>query len=199
MNPQGRSDAGGALLHPVPLLAIGLLLVNDHLLKDHWGHPLTGHLSDVAGLLFFPLLLVSIVELMLRAGGAYRGPSNPLLITATGATAAVFALTQTTSLGGDAYRFGLGALQAPLAAVSWAVGHDAAGIEPVALTQDPRDLLALPVLLLTLAIGSARSRATAAAVPATRPPRLARYDDPSEPPGGSWSGSNETIESPVSR
>jgi hypothetical protein len=196
-----RADPGGALLHPAPLLAIAVLLVNDHLLEPQWAHPLTGHLSDVAGLLFFPLLLISIAELMLRIGGVYRGPSNALLVAATAATAVVFTLTQTTALGGDAYRFGLGALQDPLAVVALAAGHGSIGIEPVSLTQDLNDLYALPVLLLTLAVGSERSRA-AARVPASRDflgEHPARYEGASEPAGGSWSGSNETIERPVSR
>lgn len=51
----------GELIHPVPLLAVALLLVNDHLLKGAGVLPgwLTGKLSDFAGLLFFPLLLTA--------------------------------------------------------------------------------------------------------------------------------------------
>jgi len=55
-----RSD----LVHPWPLLAVLLLVVNDHLLKGSGWLPgwATGKLSDFAGLFFFPILLTLSVE-----------------------------------------------------------------------------------------------------------------------------------------
>jgi hypothetical protein len=47
------------LLHPAALAAIVLLFVNDHVLKGRAPGWITGKLSDLAGLLFFPLLLTS--------------------------------------------------------------------------------------------------------------------------------------------
>ncbi len=44
------------LLHPVFLTGLFLLLLNDHYLKDAYGNWWTGKLSDVAGVLFLPLL-----------------------------------------------------------------------------------------------------------------------------------------------
>jgi len=65
---RGKSDGDGrkprpwpgtrALTHPVTLMAIGLLLLNDHVLKRLVPSVLTGKLSDIAGLLFFPMLAV---------------------------------------------------------------------------------------------------------------------------------------------
>jgi hypothetical protein len=51
----------GEMLHPAPLAAVLLLVVNDHLLKGSGLLPswLTGKISDFAGALFFPLLLTS--------------------------------------------------------------------------------------------------------------------------------------------
>ena len=54
--------AGEGLLHPVPLLAIGLLVLNDHVLKDAFHNAVTGKLSDFAGMAFFPLLLQGLWE-----------------------------------------------------------------------------------------------------------------------------------------
>jgi hypothetical protein len=50
-----------ALLHPLPLAAIAVTALNDHLLKASGLFPgwLTGKLSDVAGLFFFPIAVVA--------------------------------------------------------------------------------------------------------------------------------------------
>lgn len=50
------------LWHPLPLAAVGLLALNDHLLKGSGVLPgrLTGKLSDFAGLFFFPMLLFCV-------------------------------------------------------------------------------------------------------------------------------------------
>jgi hypothetical protein len=49
------------LLHPIALLAIATLIVNDRFLKAAWPSWWTGKLSDVAGMLFFPLLLSAVL------------------------------------------------------------------------------------------------------------------------------------------
>lgn len=49
------------LLHPVALIALGTLIVNDRFLKAAWPSWWTGKLSDVAGMMFFPLLLAAVV------------------------------------------------------------------------------------------------------------------------------------------
>lgn len=57
------------LVHPVPLAAVGLLALNDHVLKGSGILPgaVTGKLSDVAGLFFFPLLLAAALRGLSRA------------------------------------------------------------------------------------------------------------------------------------
>ncbi|MBN1371706.1 MAG: hypothetical protein JW987_07170 [Anaerolineaceae bacterium] len=45
------------LQHPISWMSIGLLLVNDHLLKGLFPGVITGKLSDFAGLFFFPFLV----------------------------------------------------------------------------------------------------------------------------------------------
>ncbi|MDP6933021.1 MAG: hypothetical protein QGG40_08885, partial [Myxococcota bacterium] len=60
MSPPGdagsRSGPAEGLLHPAPLLALVVLVVNDHWGKGHLPAVLSGKLSDFAGLLFFPLV-----------------------------------------------------------------------------------------------------------------------------------------------
>lgn len=71
MQPVNRTTASssarswaGDLYHPLPLSAVLVLAVNDHLLKGAGLLPgwLTGKLSDVAGLFFFPLLLCALAR-----------------------------------------------------------------------------------------------------------------------------------------
>lgn len=53
-----------ALSHPISLFAIALLLANEHILKVVTPFPLTGKLSDFAGLFFFPYLLAGLLGLV---------------------------------------------------------------------------------------------------------------------------------------
>jgi hypothetical protein len=54
-----RARPGLPIAHPLALSAVALLLLNDHVLKGLWPGLVTGKLSDVAGLAFFPALLES--------------------------------------------------------------------------------------------------------------------------------------------
>jgi len=107
---------------PLPLAAVLVLAANDHALKGAGLVPawLTGKLSDVAGLFFFPVLLVALAgEVHPRARA--RGPAA-LAVALTGV---VFA-----------------ALKLSPRACAWVTG---AGLPTVA---DPSDLLALVSLPL---------------------------------------------------
>jgi hypothetical protein len=57
------------LTHPLTLAAIATLFLNDHLLKIYYPSPLTGKLSDFAGLFFFPFLLSILLSLALKWTG----------------------------------------------------------------------------------------------------------------------------------
>lgn len=142
------------LMHPVPILAISVLLANDHLLKSNWGHPITGKLSDFAGLLFFPLLLVALIEVGQAACRCYRGPSHRLLVGSALATGVVFALVQVFSPMTELYRVGLAALQRPGLALDIVLTTGSLeGMPRVQVTPDPTDLLALPALGVAYLIG----------------------------------------------
>lgn len=66
------------------LLAIALLILNDHGFKHSpWRGVVTGKLSDVAGVYFFPFLLVDLWNLVMgRARGSWAVFISACLITA---------------------------------------------------------------------------------------------------------------------
>lgn len=149
-----------SLLRPGPLIAIAVLLLNDHYLKAEWGHPVTGKLSDVAGLLFFPLLLVALVEVGQAACRCYRGPSHRLLLGAVVATGVVFALVQVFDPMTEVYRVGLAALQRPMLALEVLLTTESFEAMPrVQVTPDAWDLLALPALAVAYRLGIRGARA----------------------------------------
>ena len=54
-----------ALKHPATIISMGVLLLNDHVLKAQVPSALTGKLSDFAGLFFFPFVVMAFVSLPL--------------------------------------------------------------------------------------------------------------------------------------
>ena len=72
--PLPRSVPADALLHPLALAALVLLILNDHLLKDLAPGPLTGKLSDVAGLVVLPLIILGAWELVMASLGRWFRP-----------------------------------------------------------------------------------------------------------------------------
>ncbi len=129
------------LVHPVPLAAVGVLALNDHLLKGAGLLPgaVTGKLSDFAGLFFFPLLLAAIAGGICRALRGRDIDDRRSLAAATAiATAAGFAAVKL-----------LPAVNA-LVARTWG-----------AMVMDPTDLIALPMVGLAAAWMLRRPRALA--------------------------------------
>lgn len=149
--------AAAALLHPATLAAMAVLAVNDHVLKAAWPGVVTGKLSDLAGLAFFPLLPVVAAEL----SGWIRRPVWAVAWSAA-ATGAAFAAIKLTAAGADAYRALGGLAQWPAhAVVALATGAPLPSVEPVAVARDPWDLLALAALLVPVALVRAAARAAA--------------------------------------
>ena len=83
---------GARLCHPLPLAAVLLMTVNDHVLKGSGVVPsaLAGKLSDLAGLFFFPLVLAAGFALLLRVAGL-RASERAVGRAALLATGLVFA------------------------------------------------------------------------------------------------------------
>jgi hypothetical protein len=163
-----RSSAGRAIddlpigeaLHPVALAAVIVLLVNDWWLKPsdtpRW---LTGKLSDLAGLVFAPLVATALCDTVLwiaaRLGAAVEPAlDRKKLAGAIALVGGVFA----------AVKLSPAAAEAVARVWSWS-GVDAT------IYPDPTDLLALPALAVAWWIGAREIRSTTAprAAPAGRP------------------------------
>lgn len=95
----------GEAMHPVALLAVLVLVVNDWVLKPRFHGAVTGKLSDVAGLAFAPVVLTAAIGLLLAFAarlGARVDPSLTrrrllLCIVATGASFAAVKLSPTAA------------------------------------------------------------------------------------------------------
>lgn len=141
--PRGAAVPGDGLLHPLAIASVMLLLVNDHVLKATVPSWWTGKLSDVAALVVVGLVPQAAAELLgapinrrVLAGSLYIG----------GATLVAIKLVPAA---GDLYRWSLGMAQwVPAATGAMLNGDVTPSIVPVALTRDPTDLLALPVLVV---------------------------------------------------
>lgn len=155
--------AGDGLLHPLVLASLALLVLNDHVFKSaavgsSWSL-LTGKLSDVCGVLFLPVLLVSGVELLSAARGRFsRRPRSSagvahvgVAIAAAAFVAIFFALMKTVPPVGALYAHALGALQWPvLAVVALASGEDVPGLRPVRHVLDASDVVVVPLAFVVV-------------------------------------------------
>ncbi len=125
-------------LHPIPLAALLILVLNDWWLKPSgWATGfITGKLSDLAGLLFFPLLCTACFDCMafaahklgLHTDFSLRRYKIAVAIACTGLGFALVKLSDSVNLS---------VVQALRSA-----GFDAV------IVRDPSDLLTLPVLLV---------------------------------------------------
>lgn len=165
------------LLHPIALLAIVVLVANDHWLKAAYPSWLTGKLSDAAGLTFFPLLLLALA--------GHRAPRSWRTVAAAAlATALVFALVKSFPPATALFRTTLGVLQWPFLALADALrGARVHGPVAVEAVTDPTDLLALPFTALAVVIAWRGGYVTARLWPAPRPSRDKRDLAPNVPAG----------------
>ena len=148
-----RPIAGGALLHPVVLAAIALLVFNDHFLKAAWPGPITGKISDFAGLVFFPLFLQALCQLALAITGRDSAPTRSQIAAAVVAVGVVFAATKLWPEANGAVSHVMGAMQWLVGQV---IGIRSPGPVPVEMARDATDLVALPSLILAYALGRPR-------------------------------------------
>lgn len=129
----------GEFFAPLPVLALGLLVVNDVWLKPALHNFATGKLSDVAVCFLMPLFLSEVLGLTLAIA--------PRLRLALGAlfTAALFTLLEVVPA-------------ASAAAVRWldALGPYIGAPGPYAMTSDWTDLLCVPLVLAAYRYGRAR-------------------------------------------
>lgn len=151
---QTDARAGAALdrlVAPVPLAALALLVVNDHVLKANYPGWLSGKLSDVAVLVLIPFLLVAAADLFAMAVSGLAPPGRRALVASVLGAAALFTAIELVPVVGDAYRWTLGAAQwVPRALASAIATEPLPIIRLVQLTHDPSDLLTLPFAAVIL-------------------------------------------------
>ena len=104
-----RRVPGELVLHPVPLVALAVLLLNDHVLKAAAPGWVTGKLSDVAGLAFFPFLLLAVRDVVTRRAPTVKGAQ-----VAAALTALVFAAVKLSAAARDVYVDVVGLLRFPV-------------------------------------------------------------------------------------
>ncbi|WP_189328475.1 hypothetical protein [Actinoplanes ianthinogenes] len=112
--------------HPSTVVALAVLVINDHLLKATFPGPLTGKLSDVAGLVLAPPLLAVLATLIAPRLSARRTGQIAMLTVAAG-----FGLVK-------AFPYA-----AQLASAAWSL------VTPSLVRADVTDLLALPALAVS--------------------------------------------------
>ncbi len=121
-----RQRALSYLTHPLVVVSIVLLVVNDFVLKGSAPGWLTGKLSDFAGLVFFPGLLALCVGLVApRSNALYVGVGAWL------STALLFSAVKTVPAANEAFIDAIGLVRGP-----------------VQVVRDPTDALAIVVLPL---------------------------------------------------
>ncbi|MBN2528196.1 MAG: hypothetical protein JXR76_17520 [Deltaproteobacteria bacterium] len=138
--------------HPVSLGALLLLIVNDHCLKGAGVAPgwLTGKLSDVAGMIFFPLLLTALWNTLRFASHLRRRPSTASNIHLE-RRQLIVSITISALL--------LTALQTCPEFVAFYESVLATCYFPTVVTSDITDLIALPALYIPWRIGNQIIRA----------------------------------------
>jgi hypothetical protein len=140
---------GALLFHPLAIASLLILVFNDHYLKAAWPSPLSGKLSDFAGVFLAPVVAFSAFELVVArfwARPLSRRRTNAVAALLAGAIAIGFSLPEVWEPAERAYRYGLAALQLPFRAVISLVASGAwPEFRPVVATADVTDLLALPM------------------------------------------------------
>lgn len=141
--PGERALPAGEFLSFLPLAALAILAINDHWLKGSGAVPawLTGKLSDLAGLVFFPLLVTAALDTALLAAARLGARIDFSLRP--------WKLFGSVSLTGLAF-----AALKLVPQVAAAAGTAAASLGwHIAVAPDPTDLIALPALLVALWLG----------------------------------------------
>lgn len=148
MSGPDRDDLRSPLLHPVFLVALAVLAVNDHLLKAAFPGLLTGKLSDVAALIVVPPLLAEAARLADRRHWSPARQRAVATVAAVG-VALLLVVVKLEPVANAWYATVLGVIQWPAASiVALADGGSLGGPVPTPTVMDPGDLIALPAAAL---------------------------------------------------
>lgn len=148
---------GDLVLSPWALVAVAMVVVNDHVLKARYGNVVTGKLSDVAGVFVFPLVALSVLEV--GRWGLRRSSwvvTKAEIVAGTCITAIGFAAVKLVGPVADTYAATIGSIRW---SVEW-VTTGSASYAPIEIVADWTDVAVLPVLIGSLLVARARIPAT---------------------------------------
>ena len=129
---------GDLLLRPAPIVAAVVLVLNDHLFKRHLAGSVTGKLSDLAGLVFAPILAVSALEVVRWLARQEWRATERDLIACSAAVGLAFVAAKFSPVVAHAFGDALGYVRYPVRR----------RFDRVLITHDLTDLAALPVMLV---------------------------------------------------
>lgn len=117
---------------PLPLLAVGLLAVNDHFLKAAFHNTATGKLSDFAGCFFLPLYVSAMLSYVTRWS------VNARMGVGAAVTLAIFVPASVSRAAADFICRAVEVIAIPM------------GLGAQRIAADPTDLIALPMVFLAV-------------------------------------------------
>lgn len=138
---------GNGLRHPVVICMFALWVLNDHFLKAAFGNAITGKLSDVAGLIVFPVFLVAIAEWIGFWTHKPAPCSRAILMVSLVGTGLFFFMLNLSTAFSDGVSLLLGGVQWPFrTGWAWLSGDRIPELTSVHSTPDWTDALTLPAL-----------------------------------------------------
>ena len=149
LNTHSSYRSGDCIRHPMSVFMLCLWLLNDHVFKDIWGNTLTGKLSDISGLVVFPLMFVATYELICAFRQRAATHLDLVLWLSLGFSAMIMIMINVSDWGANLCRIGLGILQWPFHCL-WSLSI--LPIHKVHLTMDPTDLWTLAALVIPYSI-----------------------------------------------
>lgn len=123
---------GAEFFGVLPLLAVGVLALNDHFLKAAFHNTLTGKLSDFAGCFFLPLYVSAMLAL------ATRWDLEQRLWAGVAVTLLIFIPVSVSRPAADFVARSVELIAIPL------------GIGAQRIASDPTDLIAVPMIFLAV-------------------------------------------------
>ncbi len=136
---------GGFLVSWVFLVPLAVLIVNDHYVKARHPGAVSGILSDIAGLCYFPILLVAIAEIIGRLLPGRPYATSRWFAVSSAVTGVAFIVMKFTPAGQKVYVAGT------TWAGTWLPLPSSTGSSGI--VADPWDLLALAVLVIPVVAG----------------------------------------------
>jgi hypothetical protein len=141
--------AGSHLRHPLVVIMLIIWLLNDHVLKAHFGSWWTGKLSDIGGLIVCPVSMYSGYEVICAFRKRVPTHLKSMLWCSLIVTGLIFAMINTSPIAERLCSHMIAYLQWPIRAmISLLMGNTLPELNRLQTTMDITDLLTLPALIV---------------------------------------------------